>query len=165
MNDDNEFDAALTAALTPTTGFTKTGKLKGPLRNRVNKLVDRELEKARADPVKWGGENRGVIRRASRRPLVARKLAQDVPEFSEQEHAENLVAFDVGGPFGEWDEERKAKWLKWIERILPVLKVIAAVTPPPYNLAVIAVIVVLTLIAENRLQPAELAAMFPSSVE
>lgn len=58
-------------------------------------------------------------------------------------------------PVGMSDED-KAKWHARIQRILPVLKVIAQFVPPPYNLAIIALIVILTIIDQNRLTPAQL---------
>ena len=152
--DDLEFDAALEAALMPKAGAAL--HVGGPLRNRVKKLVDRELTKARIDPAGWAAENRAAIRCASRRPMIRAKLAQDVPEFTESEHGEFLTAFETGGWIDDWSPERKEKWHVWIGRVLPVLKVIAALTPPPYNLIPIALIVILTLLDERKLKPQEL---------
>lgn len=118
------------------------------------------LKVARSDPQGWERRNREDYRRAASRPLIARRLADELPEFTEEEHAGFLSAFHADdetrvATVGEWDEERKARWLAWIERAIPVLRVIGALVPPPYNLAVFALIVVLTLIKERRLQPTE----------
>lgn len=162
MND-HEFDEALEAAIGMQAATAPMTSLERPVRVRAR--LRKMLAEARKDPVAWTRANRGDVERASRRPLIARRLARDVPEFTEGEHAEFLTAY-LADPetqvatVGAWDEEKKARWLKWIERAIPVLKVIAALTPPPWNVAVMVLIVVLTLVAERRLQPVELAGIF-----
>lgn len=150
-----DFDAVLDKALAPKVG----GKVKPGVarrRGRISRMVDEQLALARVDTDGWIAANREGINLAARRPRIAKKLAEDVPEFSEAEHAEFMTAL-ADGKVGEWSEEKKAKWHLWVTRIIVVLKVVATFTPPPYSLAIVALIVLLTLIDERRLQPAELA--------
>ena len=152
------FDSELDKVLRPKAKGKVSGLFKYPA--RLQKKLDKALAEADADPVAWVGRHREDVQLAARRPRIARKLAEEVPEFTEQEHSEFLTRYLEGTNTVGMSEEQKAKWHLWINRVIPVLKVISAVVPPPYNLAIIALIVVLTLIDQNRLQPAELAAVF-----
>lgn len=157
---DEDFDQALVAVSLPK-------NRQRIFRGRIQRRLDEQLTLAMADPEGWTRANREGIRRTALRPRVRERLNEECPEFTDAEHGEFLAAFvehGVNAPVGEWSDEKKAKWHKWIQRAIPVLKVIAAIVPPPYNLAVIAFIVVLTLIDKNRLTPKQLATiMIPDS--
>lgn len=160
---DDEFDSSLAKVLdhAPVGAKLKKTALPGLGFGKVRQ----QLKIARSDPQKWAREHRDEVRRASGRRAIARRLNAELPDWSEDEHAEFLSAFQASPTtqtalVGEWDEDKKKRWHDWITRAIPVLKVIAALVPPPYNLAVIALIVVLTLIDERRLQPAQLAEIF-----
>lgn len=120
-----------------------------------------EMAKAIADPLAWARQNKDAMRRAMRRPGV-RILLRRHPEARRQLHFDDAEAIEglvSNGMVGLTDEQKK-KWYDRIQRALPVLKIIAEFTPPPYNFAVIGVTILLILIAENRLKPDTLAAIF-----
>lgn len=132
---------------------------------RTMKHLDEQLTLALADPIGWSQAHREDIKRASRRRRV-RELLREAPElaeFDDATHADGVAWLDavedgtVGSFVAGMSEERKAKLHKWIQRALPVLKIIATFVPPPWSFAIVALIIVLTLIDQNRLTPKELA--------
>lgn len=154
---ESDFDNVLAVSL-------GTKKLTRKFRGRLQRRLDEQMALAVADPQGWTRTNADKIRMAGRRKRIRERLEEELPEYSAQEHDEYLTAYLGDGPPREWSEEKKAKWHAWIQRAIPFLKIFSAVTPPPWNLAIIALIVFLTLIDQRRLQPAELAALLATGV-
>lgn len=121
-----------------------------------------ELTKAQADPDTWLADNRVAIQAAMRRPIVRLLLRR---------HTElhDLVGQEMLGVFGgtnthvvDMSDEWKARLHNWVQKALPILKLIATFVPPPYNFAIMAITVLLILIDTNRLQPTVVASVFAS---
>lgn len=124
---------------------------------RLQKQLDRMMALAVKDPHGFvRTHHRGVTRALGRRRVREELDSRvGVGELQPDDLVLLLGLSEGRLPVGMSDED-KEKWHQRIQRILPVLKIIAAIVPPPYNLAIVALIVILTLIDQNRLTPAQL---------
>jgi hypothetical protein len=128
----------------------------------VDRLVEEQLVEARYDPSGWSARNAKNVRKKFGHRVVkfilnrhpaARGLTQEDKDLVRSIARGDSRAFgNEDGTVGITPENAK-KWHDRINRILPVLKVIASFTPVPYNFGVIGVIVLLVIIDENRLKP------------
>lgn len=138
---------------------------KGALRTFLSKTdvdarIEAELVDMYADPVGYTSR----LRKSSRKAFGHRGVKfllrfHPAARGLSREDRDEIFALATGArSFSDtvgMSPEQKKKWHDRIQRWLPILKVIATFTPPPYNLGVIGFIVLLIWIDENRLKPAE----------
>lgn len=153
----DEFDKLLDA-YEPAKPLTGAGDMEA-----VEAEIARRLDEARADPQGFAKANRGLkgvlARRAFRRRL---RRDPEMQALSNEDFAAGELWMDSvvsGEPLVGMSDEWKERLHRWIQRALPVLKIIASLAPEPYRAIMFGIIVLLVLIDERRLKPPELAAM------
>ena len=138
---------------------------------RVKSRVDEAYAKATGDLGTWLKNDFPRAQRRFQGPVVTFLLRQSPRAQAEltKEDLDELTTFVVNPTAALYavrgmSEEKKAEWHARIQRWLKVLPIIAGLTPPPYNLAVIGVIVLLMIIDKKFFTPAELAVALETGV-
>ena len=128
-------------------------------------LADKSLDQIKADetaaananPAEWYAKNKELAQQAANRPFI-RLMLRRHPEFRNFDPTSVKIGETFLNNFGSdkktaLNNDQKAKLKSFLEKTISILKIIVVVIPPPYNLAVIALTVVLQLIVMNRLTP------------